>query len=98
VDESLNKILHKNTQKQLRENELLEKGVNEDASAFQMEHILEAIVRRCPTEPSWIKSGLGALDLGTNQKAQNWVYLIALDIVENFQCRGLKYYDPRFFE
>ncbi len=98
VTESSKKYLVRKTQKQLRENEMLEQGVNEDVSAFQIDHLLRAIVRRCPTKPRWISSGFSAFDRGLNQEAKKWVYLILLDIVENFQCRGLKSCDPRFFE
>ena len=73
MDESLNKILLKNTQKQLRENELLAKGVNEDARAFQMEHLLEAIVRRCPTKPRWIKGWIGRLGPRNKSKGEELV-------------------------
>ena len=95
---SLKRYLIKKTQKQLRENEMLEQGVNEDANAFQLDHLLQAIVRRCPTKPRWIKSGFSVFDRRLNQTAKNWLYLILLDIVENFQCRGLKSCDPRSFE
>jgi hypothetical protein len=91
VSDGSRKYLINKAQKQLRELKVLEEGVNEDANAFQIEMLLDAVVRACPTEPSWINKGINScLHSGLNQEAKNLVYAILLDIVENLKYRGLK--------
>ena len=60
-------------------------------NAFQIEMLLDAVVRACPTKPCWINKGIhSSLESELNQTAKRCVYLILLDIVENVKYRGLK--------